>query len=99
MPQPYPDPTNLTGIVPVATYVNAVTGNWFWSLACVTAFIIIFFGLLLVRSKVGIALLNAGWITTILAALLWVIGLVEPNVMLIMIFIAVAGGLISYFED
>ena len=71
----YPYPTNTTKMADIALYVNSVTMGWFWPLILIALFVI-----LLISFKqypMERAFATSSFITTIIAIMMGIIGLVS----------------------
>ena len=98
MPQLYPDAANFTGIVSVASYANTVSGGWFWTGAVITIFLVVLISMLIMRSRLGQAVMAAGRLGCVISALLWAIGLVEGPAVVTLLLLALIGTIVDYFE-
>ena len=99
MTQPYPNPDNFTTALAGAEYVNTVTGGWFWILMVWAIPLVVFFSLVLSRARFGISLAIAMYLGVVLGGLVWAIGLIPGQHVVLFLLFSLIGTIISYFES
>lgn len=96
---PHPDPTNITGLLGIFQYANTVTNN-FAGLLFTVLIITILFSLTLMKgySTSQSSLLSFG-IGFVLAALLWALGLILPQVLITILVLAIGSLIWNLLEN
>ena len=93
---PYPAAENVTNFNTLATYVNTVTGNGFFTLIVIGIWVIIFVALKSYETaKAGAA---ASFTTTVLATLFWAIGLISYRVIVAAVTLTLIFALYNIFQ-
>ena len=98
MGQPYPNPSNMTGLTDVIEYSNTVTGGYMtilFSFACFIVLLMILKGRM-VRTSDAVSI--SGLLTLILSSFLWALGLLAGNILVIFLLITVAATMWSIFD-
>lgn len=98
MPVPYPQPTNITGLLDVLNYSNTVTDNYAGLLTLIVI-IIVLFALTKIKgytaSECCLVSLGLGFV---LGAMLWALGLVAGEVLIVVLALVMASGIWAIFE-
>lgn len=81
----YPTPDNITGIVGLWKYCNAVTNNWFSILFSFTLVIIAFMILQVKGYRVSESLVVSLFLSLIISSLMWAGGLLAGKILLIIL--------------
>lgn len=89
-----PNATDITGIL---TYANTVTGGWFWTLIVISVFVMSF-GVLIARNDAKKSFAAASFLSTILSMILFVLDLIQMNIMVITILMSFAGLMLMLFN-
>lgn len=85
----YTYPTTMTGIYGLATWVNTVTGGWFWSLILLALFAILFFSFKSYQTSRAFA--GASFITMVVGILMGAIGLIPVKIIILCIILGAFG--------
>jgi len=88
---PYPADYNVTSFEALFTYVNAVSGNMFFALVCIAAWIVIFVSLKSYTTAKALA--TASYVLVIISGLFWLLGLVTYYVIVVFVVLAILGAL------
>ena len=98
MPPPFAEPTNISDVLGIVQYSNTVTDNYA-GLLFVMVIIIVLFALALTKgyrlSQCSIFAFSLGFI---LSALLWAMGLILSQVLIIVLALALASVLWDLFD-
>jgi len=88
---------NATDIVGVLEYANTVTGHWFWTLIIIAVFVMSF-GVLIARNDAKKSFAAASFFSTIFSMILFVLDLIQMNVMVITLLMSFAGLMLMLFN-
>ena len=88
---------NATDIVGILTYSNTVTGGWFWALIVIALFVMSF-GVLIARNDAKKAFAAASFFSSIFSMILFVLDLVQTNVLVISLLMSFAGLMLMLFS-
>ncbi len=94
MPYAAPNATDMIGIL---EYTNTVTGGWFWTLIVISVFVMSF-GVLISRNDSKKSFAAASFFSTIFSMILFVMDLIQMNVMVITILMSFAGIMLMLFN-
>ena len=89
----YPYPSNMTGVFDLASWANIVTGGWFWTFILFALFVILFMSLKIYSTERAFG--ASSFIISIIAIMLYSIGLLKNSLILIVAIVIGAGGLVA----
>ena len=92
----YPQP-NITDVPSLFSYANIVTDNWFWSIMLLTIYIIVYMTLS-TRTPSKQAFAVTGFFIGIIAAFMFVTGLINEIILIISIVAAIGGFILLMFD-
>ena len=92
--------TNTTGIFSIATYVNTVTENMFWTFMLIAVFLTVLIAFMIspnIRNED--ALIGASFIGLLISVLLKVMGLINNSIIFIMVVLLSIGIVLAHLSS
>ena len=93
----YATPTNITGFIEMFRYTNEVSGNIFGTGILLSLFLISFMYLKMNGERLQPSIMASGFLTSFVAIILFLMGIVEGYAMFLCFIITVIGAIWQYY--